>query len=80
MKRGLRWTAVTAALCMTLAAMPAGAAEPPTPVRTWGETLASAVRAWLGELLVESRPEAPAASEKKQHVDNPGQTPMNDGD
>jgi hypothetical protein len=79
MKRGLCWTALTAALCMTLAAMPAGAAEPRTPVRTWGETLASAVRAWLGELLVESRP-APAASEKKQHVDNPGQTPMGDDD
>jgi hypothetical protein len=83
--RGIRGL-ILAAACVGLTAVPAQAAERQTPSQPGREEAVRAARLWLGELLAyfggpaelkaaASEP-APPLPELKQHVDNPGQTPM----
>ncbi len=80
-----------ALLLVGLASVPVKAAERRAPgVRerpAFQEEVLAGARAWFGDLLGSWQPRSHGGSsqrtaglvELKQHVDNPGQTPMNDG-
>ena len=89
-KRRKRNLAIAAGLCLGFATTTAQAASPRAPALDWSEKVLAAARLWLGQAGVPAPPEHGKSTEAagrgaagifklKQHVDNPGQTPMKDG-
>lgn len=90
-KRRKRNLAIAAGLCLGFATTPAQAAPPRVSSLDWSGKVLAAARLWLGDLAgAAAAPEHGKSTEAagsgvagifklKQHVDNPGQTPMKDG-
>jgi hypothetical protein len=90
-KRRKRNLAIAAGLYLGFATTTAQAAPPRAPAVDWSGRMLAAARLWLGDLAgAATAPERGKSTEAagsgvagifklKQHVDNPGQTPMKDG-